>query len=94
MKRLLTYNVLVFALFYGIWVLGWHVSEFWMRVIDFGAPWSWLAEVLGVSYVCSYLALREHGSSAVWKSTFGAIVTTLFTVMAVMFSAPFYDPFP
>jgi len=67
------------------------MSEYWMSVIDFGAPWSWLA----VFFLSSSFALRKKVSPIkfVMVSLAGAFATWMAFWVLWFFSMPFFDPY-
>ena len=90
--RLLLYNAIVLAIFCGIWYLGFYMSEYWMRIIDLGAPWSWFSVLFVVSYMVSFLPLRKH-SKAVAKSFVGPVITAPAFGLWIVFCTLKFDPF-
>lgn len=88
MKRLLIYNACALIVVYGLWIWGWYMTEFWMRIIDTGAPWWWLA----VFFISSFLALQNRVSHAALKSLGGATLTWMAFWILWFFSMPIFDP--
>jgi hypothetical protein len=68
------------------------MSERWMRIIDFGLPWSWLGVLFAASYMVSFLSLRKD-SKAVIKSLVGPLITEPVFWVWVGFCAIKFDPF-
>jgi len=93
MKRLLTYNAIVLIVFYGIWVWGWFMSEYWMHVIDMGAPWSWIAMFFTSSFTASLLALRKPFTQALEAAFACALINLVAIFLLWFFSMPFLDPY-
>jgi hypothetical protein len=89
---LLLCNAIVLAVFCGIWYLGFYMSEYWMHIIDLGAPWSWFGLLVGASYMFSLLPLRKH-SKAVAKSFVGPVITAPAFWLWIQFCAFKFDPF-
>jgi hypothetical protein len=69
------------------------MSEYWMRIIDTGAPWSWLALLCGSSFIGSAVILRKLGFTAVWKSLSCAFGTGVVSVILWYVSMPLFDPY-
>ena len=92
MKRMLLYNAIILAIFCGLWYGGFYISERWMHIIDLGAPWSWLAPLIALSYGVSFLPLRKH-SQAVAKALVGPVITASAFWLWVLFCAIKFDPF-
>jgi len=91
--RVLAYNALLLVLVCGLWYLGFYFSEPWMRIIDWGAPWSWFGALFAGSYAVSFLPLRQQ-SNAVAKSFFGPVITLPALWAWILFCALLFDPFP
>ena len=90
--RVFLYNAAILAIFCGIWYSGFYMSENWMRIIDLGAPWSWLAILFTASFTVSFLPLRNQ-SKAFTKSLVGPVITTPAFWLWVIFCAIKFDPF-
>ena len=86
-------NILVLFVFSGLWYLGFYFSPHWMRIIDWGAPWSWLGSLFAASYAASFLPLRKH-SKAIAKSLVGPVITLPALWAWVLFCELLFDPFP
>jgi hypothetical protein len=93
MRRLLIYNTAVLLFYYGIWFGGWYMSEYWMHIIDTGAPWSWIILLCGSSFIGSLLILRKPGFEAILKSLACAFGILVASVMLWFFSMPFFDAY-
>jgi hypothetical protein len=89
--RPILYNAIVLTMFCGAWYGGFYVSEYWMHIIDLGAPWSWLGALIVVSFIVSFLSLREH-SKAVVKSFVGPVITASAFCLWIGFCAIKFDP--
>jgi hypothetical protein len=90
--RFLFYNAIVLTFFCVLWYGGFYVSEFWMHVIDLGAPWSWLAVLTIASFAVSLLPLRKDSSATV-KSLIGPIIVAPAFWLWIIFCAIKFDPF-
>jgi hypothetical protein len=90
--KLCLYNAIVLAIFCGAWYGGFYISEYWMHIIDLGAPWSWHVVLFIVSYAASAFALRKH-SMVVVESFSGPVITALMFYFWVGFCAIKFDPF-
>ena len=86
-------NIVVLAAFCGAWYAGFFFDPKWMRLIDLGAPWTWLVTLLGVSYFASFALLRGQ-SSAGAISLFGPLITVPALWFWILFCAFLFDPFP
>jgi hypothetical protein len=93
MKRLMIFNAVSLLIFYGVWIWGWYMSEHWMRIIDTGAPWSWIALICGSSFIGSLLILRRLGVVAVLKSLACAFGSLAAFVLLWFLSEPFFDSY-
>jgi hypothetical protein len=92
MKRLLLYNAIVLVMFCGAWYGGFYISEYWMHIIDWGAPLSWLGTLCAVSYIVSFLPLRKH-SNAVAESFIGPTIVVPAFWLWVVYCTIKFDPF-
>jgi hypothetical protein len=92
MFRLVFYNIIILAVFCGFWYSGFYVSEYWMRVIDLGAPWSWFGALFVVSYFTCFLPLRRF-SKPLAKSFIGPLITAPLFCVWIVFCAIKFDPF-
>jgi hypothetical protein len=92
MMRLLLANAVVLSVFCGIWYWGYYMSERWMHIIDFGAPWSWLGVLFATSYFVSFLLLRRMPKVAA-RSLFGPAITAPGFLFWVGFCVVKFDPF-
>ncbi|MDR3456463.1 MAG: hypothetical protein P4N60_03375 [Verrucomicrobiae bacterium] len=90
MKRILKYNAVTLIALYGVWLCGWFMSDDWLHIIDFGAPWSWFA----VFFTSSLFAQRRQCSKteAFVGSLGGAIWTWMLFWVLCFLSLPFVDP--
>jgi len=86
-------NISVLAVFCSLWYSGFYFSEPWMRIIDVGTPWTWLAALFAISYGVSFLPLRKH-STAKATSFIGPMVTVPALWSWILFCALLFDPFP
>ena len=86
------YNAITLTVFCGLWYSGFYVSEYWMRIIDLGAPWSWLTALFLVSYIASLLPLRKQ-SQIIWKPFAGPMVTLPLFYIWIKFCDIMFDPF-
>jgi hypothetical protein len=84
--KFLAGNAVVLVAYCGLWYWGYYLSKYWMRVIDLGAPWSWLAALFATSYSVSYFAFRYH-SGKVLKSLIGPFVTLPIVGFGSIFAA-------
>jgi hypothetical protein len=89
--RFLFYNVVILSIFCGLWYVGFYFSEFWMRIIDFGAPWSWLVVITVASFAVSFWPLRKDSMAAV-KSLIGPLVVAPAFWLWIIFYAIKFDP--
>lgn|GEM_PF-5207989 len=89
---LLLCNFAVVTIFCGLWFGGFFVSEHWMRIIDIGAPWSWLAALFFSSYIASLSRLRKH-PKMIFTSLIGPVVTVPVFCLWLVFCAIKFDPF-
>jgi hypothetical protein len=69
------------------------MSEYWMHIIDTGAPWSWIILLCGSSFIGSLLILRKTGFKAILKSLTCAFGILLASILLWFFSMPFFDPY-
>lgn len=92
MKPFVLFNAVVLALFCGLWFGGFYFSENWMRIIDWGAPWSWLAATILVSYFASLMALRDR-SKFLLKSFVGPLITAPALFFWIDICNVWFDPF-
>ena len=90
--RFLSYNAVVLSLFCGLWYAGFYFSEFWMHVIDLGAPWSWLAALTIASLAVSFWPMRKDSNAAI-KSLIGPLVVSPAFWLWTIFCAIKFDPF-
>ena len=72
--RLLSFNVMILAIFCTLWYLGYYLSEHWVRVIDLGAPWSWFGVLISASFAVSFWQFRKQ-SNRIAKSLVGPVIT-------------------
>jgi lipopolysaccharide export LptBFGC system permease protein LptF len=82
---------MVFLVFCGLWYGGFYVSEFWIRIIDMGAPWSWLVALVVASFTLSFRPLRKD-SRAVAKSLIGPLVVGPAFWLWIDFCSFLFDP--
>lgn len=92
MKRIAIFNAIVLTVFCGLWYWGFYFSEHWMRVIDTGAPWTWLVSLCIISYVSPLLPIRKH-SQLVWKSLAGPVSAVPVFWLWIEFCNIKFDPF-
>ena len=92
MRRLLLYNAVVLAVFCAVWVWGYYMSDFWMRIIDVGVPYSWFVALFAASYLASFFRLRK-GSWAALKAAVPPSVAALWFCLFIHFCDIAYDPF-
>ena len=92
MRRLFLYNAIILAVFCGAWYGGFYISEYWMHVIDIGAPWSWFAALFTISYLVSLLPLRRQ-PKIVAKSFIGPLITAPPFWLLIEFCNIKFDPF-
>jgi hypothetical protein len=92
MKRFVLFNAIVLVFFCGLWFGGFYMSEKWMRIIDLGAPWSWLVATFIVSYSASLWAMREK-SKFMLKSVVGPLLTAPALFFWIDICNVWFDPF-
>ncbi len=83
---------MLLSAFCGIWYWGFYMSERWMRIVDFGMPWSWLGVLFAASYMVSFLSLRKDSKVAA-KSLIRPLVAEPVFWAWVGFCAIKFDPF-
>ena len=86
------YNLVALGIFCGLWYGGFYISEYWMHVIDRGAPWTWFGALLAISFVVSFLTLRRSPKS-IGKSFIGPAITLPVFWCWIIFCAFLFDPF-
>ena len=91
-KRMFIYNFSVLAAFCGLWICGYHMSDFWMRVIDVGVPWPWFIALSAASYAVSFLAARPHPDRKL-AATVGPLMNGVVFYVFLEFCRIAYDPF-
>jgi hypothetical protein len=69
------------------------MSEYWMHIIDTGAPWSWIILLCGSSFIGSLLILRKHDVEAIMRSLACAVGILVASVILWFCSMPFFDPY-
>lgn len=84
-KRLLLYNILVVALYFGLSIWEWCTKDTSIRILSS----TWLVGF----YFASFLALRKRVSNAGLKSLGAAFVATAAYFVLLFLSAPFVDPY-
>lgn len=84
-KRLVLYNILIIALYYGISMWGWQRSDLWIGILQL----SWVVAF----YLASFFALRKRVSNAGLKSIGAAFLATAAYFILLFLSAPFVDPY-
>lgn len=84
MKRLLLYNILIVAFYFGLSVWEWHTNNPWIGILSM----TWLVTF----YFASFFALRKRVSHAALLSLGAAFVTTTAYFVLLLLSAPFVDP--
>jgi hypothetical protein len=89
----LALNIGFLVVFCCLWYSGFYFSQRWMRIIDLGAPWSWLGTLFTISYGASFLPLRKH-SNAMARSFVGPLITVPALWSWILFCALLFDPFP
>ena len=89
---LLFLNAMVLAPFCGLWYWGVFMSDYWMHIIDEGAPWSWFIALSIASYIATLLRLRKH-SKVFFTSLLGPVITAPAFCLWVAFCAVKFDPF-
>jgi hypothetical protein len=92
MKRLLLYNGIILAAFCGAWISGYYMSDYWMHIIDFGAPWSWFVAFFLVSSAVSLLVVHKQPAATVRCLILPTITTLMFYAFVGICDVA-YDPF-
>jgi hypothetical protein len=90
--RLLSSNTIILGVFCGVWYWGFYMSEDWTRIIDAGAPWTWLGALFGVSFMVSFWLLRKY-PKAVAKSLMGPLITLPVFLLWMFFCGIQRDPY-
>lgn len=89
--RLILYNAIILSIFWGLWYSGFYFSEYWMHIIDVGAPWSWFGALVAASFAVSFWQLRKL-SKGVVKSMIGPVITAPAFWLWIIFCAAKFDP--
>jgi hypothetical protein len=84
-RRLLLYNILALAFYYGLSMCRWPTNDSWIGAL--GTSW-----LVGF-YVASFLALHKRVSNAAWKSLGATFVAMAAYFLLLALSAPFVDPY-
>jgi hypothetical protein len=75
-----------------MWYWGFYMSEHWMRIIDFGVPWSWLGALFLVSYSGSLVISRKSCQTAILCLIGPILALTIFQIWVDLCAIKF-DPF-
>jgi hypothetical protein len=84
-------NATVLSIFCGVWCWGFYLSEYWMRIIDSGAPWSWFVAMISFSYFVSFMTLCKQPKMII-KSFLGPVITAPAFWLWIQFCAIKFDP--
>jgi hypothetical protein len=69
------------------------MSEYWMHIIDTGAPFSWIILLCGSSFIGSLLILRKLDTETVVRSSACAFVTLVAAGVLWFISMFHFDPY-
>ena len=68
------------------------MSDYWMHIIDTGAPRSWIILLFLSAFVCSFLAVRKPVFEALILALVSAVIDCIAGFALWFISMPFFDP--